>query len=500
MRPNLTINYGLRWSYETPYTTKYGQQSEFDPTAKDPITGRLGAITHHPGGISNSYWKSFQPRVGVAWNFRPKLVYRGNFGIITQDLFMTQLSQNFEEYFATASVQPPVGDPRPAFRLSQGPGPVQFNVASDGSAPFVGSNFSNRNASWIDPNIRPPYIMNWSSGIQWELLNNLLVDTMYQGSSGVGLLNNWDINAIPLNIASDYATLDNIRRNAQNFKPYPQFGQIQLFSNFGHNSYHSATVRVERRYRSGFFANGFYTWSKNLTDADADGSVSGATYYNRRLEKARSNFDISHRFVGTFIYELPYGKGRHWGNHTGVKDFIVGGWDLMYSQTIQSGPPITVTYAGAPSTPYAPGQPYVWLPTGSARPNQILPNDQAVTQGWTIGPNRLPTSAQNPYLNAAAFAYPAPFTLGTLGRNTLTSPGLVWAQSSLSKTFKFRERLRFQIRADLNNPYKRINFTDPNRSYNVATLSTFGRMTGTRGSFSDVGSRTHWLLVGRVEW
>ena len=187
-----------------------------------------------------------------------------------------------------------------------------------------------------------------------------------------------------------------------------------------------------------------------------------------------------------------------------MKDFIVGGWDLMYSQTIQSGPPITVTFAGAPSTPYAPGEPYVWLPMGSGstgpRPNQILPNDQAVTQGWTIGPNRLPTSAQNPYLNAAAFAYPAPFTLGTLGRNTLTSPGLVWAQSSLSKTFKFRERLRFQIRADLNNPYKRINFTDPNRVYNVATLSTFGRMTGTRGSFSDVGSRTHWILVGRVEW
>jgi hypothetical protein len=500
VRPNLTINYGLRWSYESPFSTKYGQQSEFDPTATDPITGRLGAIVHHPGGLSKSDWKSFQPRIGLAWNFRPKLVFRSNFGIITQDLFMTQLSQNFEEYFAAAAVQSPVGDPRPAFRLSQGPGPVQFVVAPNGSAPFVGTNFSSRNASWIDPNIRPPYIMNWSGGLQWETLSNLLVEATYQGSAGVGLLNNWDINAVPLNIASDYTTLDNIRRNIQNFKPYPQFGQIQLFSNFGHNTYHSATVRVERRYRSGFFANGFYTWSKNLTDADADGSVSGATYYNRRLEKGRSNFDISHRFVGTFIYELPYGKGRHWGNHAGVTNFIVGGWDLMYSQTIQSGPPITITYAGAPSTPFAPGEPYVWLPTGSARPNQILPNDQAMTPNWTIGPNRLPTSAQNPYLNAAAFAYPAPFTLGTLGRNTLTSPGLVWAQASLSKTFTFRERLRFQIRADLNNPYKRIEFSDPNRTYNAATLSTFGRMTGTRGSFSDVGGRTYWTLVGRVEW
>jgi hypothetical protein len=497
---NLTINYGLRWSYESPYTTKYGQQSEFDPNAKDPITGRAGAIVHQPGGLSKSYWKAFQPRVGLAWNFRPHMVLRSNFGILTQDLFMTSLSQNFEEYFATAAVQSPVGDPRPAFRLSQGPGPAQFNIAPNGSAPFVGANFSSRNVSWIDPNIRPPYIMNWSGGLQWELTKDVVMETIYQASAGVGLLNNWDINVVPLNIASDYATLDNIRRNVQNFKPYPQFGSIQLYSNFGHNTYHSATVRVERRYHNGLFVTGFYTWSKNLTEADADGSAGGATYYNRRLEKARSNFDISHRFVGTFIYELPYGKGRRFGNQGGIKDFLIGGWNLMYSQTIQSGPPITITYAGAPSTPYAPGQPYVWLPTGSARPNQVLPNSQAVTQGWTIGPNRLPTSAQNPYLNAAAFAYPAPFTLGTLGRDTLTSPGIVWAQTSLSKTWRLRERMRFEVRWDLNNPYKHINFSDPNRTFNVATLNTFGRFTGTRGGFSDVGSRTHSILVGRIEW
>jgi len=496
---NLTINFGVRWSYESPYTTKYGQQSEFDPTAKDPISGRLGAIVHRPGSLSQSHWKDFQPRVGVAWNFKPRIVFRGNFGIITQDLFMTQLGQNFEEYLATAAVQAPVGDPRPAFRLSQGPGSTQFNLAGDGSAPFVGTNFSSRNASWIDPNIRPPYIMNWSGGVQWQLTSDVVMETIYQGSAGIGLLNNWDINVLPLNVASDYATLDNIRRNYQNFKPFPQFGSVQLYSNFGHNTYHSATVRMERRYRDGLFVNGFYTWSKNLTDADADGAAGGVTYYNRRLEKARSNFDVSHRFVATAIYELPFGKGRHWGNHSGVMNAVLGGWNLMVSQTIQSGPPITVTFAGAPSTPFAPGQPYAWLPM-QQRPNQILPNDQAVTQGWTIGPNRLPTSAQNPYLNAAAFAYPAPFTAGTLGRNTLTSPGLVWAQTSLSKAWRVHERMKFEIRWDLNNPYKRIEFADPNRVYNVATLSTFGRMTATRGSFSDVGGRTYSTLVGRIEW
>jgi len=495
----LTINYGVRWSYESPFTTKYGQQSQFDPNTIDALTGRKGAIVHKPGPVSNSKWTNFQPRVGVAYNFRPKLVFRANFGLITQDLFMTQLSQNFEEYFASAAVQSPVGDPRPAFRLSQGPGNVRFNVASDGSAPFVGTNYSSRNASWIDPNIRMPYIMNWSGGVQWEVMNNLLVELMYQGSSGVGLLNNWDINVIPLNVAGDFATLNNIRQNAQNFKPYPQFGQVQLYSNFGHNSYHSGTVRMERRYHGGLFVNGFYTWSKNLTEADADGAATGGvTYYNRRLEKARSNFDISHRFVGTFIYELPYGKGRRWGNSGGWKNAVAGGWDLMFSQTLQTGPPITVTFAGAPAA--APGaNANVWLPMGQ-RPNQILPNDQAVVQNWTIGPNRLPTSAQNPYLNPAAFAYPAPFTAGTLGRNTLTGPGIVWAQTSLSKSWTIFERVKFTARWDLNNPYKHINLADPNRAFNIATLNTFGRFTGTRGSFSDVGGRLHSVIVGRVEW
>ena len=495
---NLTINYGVRWSYESPFTTKYGQQSQFDPNGTDPLTGRKGAIVHQPGALSNSKWTNFQPRVGFAYNFRPKLVFRGNFGIISQDLFMTQLSQNFEEYLTSAAVQAPVGDPRPAFKLSQGPGSVKFNVASDGSAPFVGTNYSSRNASWIDPNIRMPYIMNWSGGLQYELRTNLLVELIYQGSSGVGLLNNWDINAIPLNTSSDYATLDNIRRNAQNFKPYPQFGQVQLYSNFGHNSYHSGTVRMERRNQRGLFVNGFYTWSKNLTESDADGGAGGVTYYNRRLEKARSNFDISHRFVGTFVYELPYGKGRRWGNSGGWKNAVVGGWEVMFSQTLQTGPPITVTFAGAPATA-AGANPSVWLPM-QQRPNQILPNDQAVVQNWTIGPNRLPTAAQNPYLNPAAFAYPAPFTAGTLGRNTLTGPGIVWAQASLSKTWKVGERLRFTARWDCNNPYKHINLGDPNRTYNSAALSTFGRFTGTRGSFSDVGGRLNNLIVGRMEW
>jgi hypothetical protein len=116
-----------------------------------------GAIVHGKGALANKDLNNFQPRLGLAWNFRPKLVFRGSFGITHADLFVNGLNQNFEEYLATAVVQPPVGDPGHVFRQSQGPPGFKFNLVSDGSVPFSGTNYTGRNASWYDPNLRLPY-------------------------------------------------------------------------------------------------------------------------------------------------------------------------------------------------------------------------------------------------------------------------------------------------------------------------------------------------------
>ena len=117
----LTLNLGLRWSYETPFQTKDGQQSQFDPATADPLTGGRGAIVHGAGALAKKDLNNFQPRLGIAWNFKEKWVFRGNFGVITSDLLTNQINNNFEEYLATANIQAPAGDPRPVFRLSQGP-------------------------------------------------------------------------------------------------------------------------------------------------------------------------------------------------------------------------------------------------------------------------------------------------------------------------------------------------------------------------------------------
>lgn len=493
-RRNLTLNLGLRWSYESPFRTKYGQQAQFDPNARDPITGRLGAIVHQPGALSKKDLNNFQPRVGLAWNFKPNWVFRGNFGMITSDLMVNALNTNFEEYFATADVQAAPGDPRHVFRLSQGPPPIRFNLNPDGSVPFVGANFAGRGATWWDPNMRMPYVMNWSGGVQWEFRPQWLTEIQYQGSAGVGLLNNWDMNVVPLNVSSDFATLDRIRREYQNFRPYSQFGSIQHFSNYGHNTYHGVTARVEKRFAQGMTLNSFYTFSKALNDVDEDGGVSTSaaiTYYNRRLEKGRAAYDIHHRWVTTWTYELPFGKGKKWMNNGGVKNFLFGGWELAWIQTFQTGPPFTVTFAGSPN---------VYLP-GASRPTQVLPNDEAKLAHVDIGPNRFPFAAQTRYLNFDAFQYPASFQPGTLGRNTLEGPGIVWSQASMSKIWTMWERVRFHLRFDVNNITKYHNFNPPNSAFNLVDRSSFGTFNGTRGSFSDIGTgRWHGIMVFRLEW
>jgi hypothetical protein len=489
----LTLNLGVRYSYETPFQTKYGQQSQFDPTARDPITGRLGAILHAPGPLAKKDLNNFAPRVGLAWNFRPKFVFRASFGMVHQDVFATERNSMFQEYLATANVQAPVGDPRHVFRLSQGPPSFQYNVQPDGSVPFVGTNFAGRAAHRWDPNMRMPYVMSWSGGVQYAFRQNWMMELQYQGQSGVGLVNNWNINVLPLNVSSDPAQLNQIFTAQQNYLPFTNFGSVNMYSNYGHNSYHGGTVRVEKRMSAGLTFNSFYTWSKTLTEAEGETGDNGITFYNRRLEKARASYDVRHRFVTVMSYEMPFGKGRRWMNGGGISNLAFGGWQLTWTQTLQSGPPFNVSFAGSPNR-YLPGE---------SRPNIVTTHQAAAVDNWELGANRFPTQAQNPYLNASSFAYPAPFTPGNLGRNVFEGPGLLWTQVSIAKWWNVKEKYRFQIRLDGNNfPLKQPQFADPNGAFNLNNLGAFARIgSGTRGSFSDIGtSNSNLLLIGRFEF
>lgn len=484
----LTLNLGLRWSYESPLQMKYGQQSQFDPTATDPVTGLPGAIVHEPGPLAQSNYKHFSPRLGGAYRISDNMVFRGGFGINRLDLFTPGFNQNFEEYTSNVTLQSPVGNPSPAFFLSQGPGPVNFNILPNGTSPFVGTNYSARTATWYDPHLTNPYVMNWNATYQYEFAPNWLLEVTYQGSSGVGLLEAWNINTVPLDVSTDPTVLENIYENYQNYVPYPNFGPIDMWSNFGHSTYHSGTVRVQKRMTHNLTLLAFYTRSKAIDSCDNAGTCSGLTYYDRNLEKGRAGYDVANRFVAYATYGLPIGKGRRFMNRGGILNYLFGGWNLTWVQTFQTGTPVTFTLAGSPYN-YLPG-------SGVHRPDQI---GNPVVPNWTIG-QRFDTALENPMWNINAFSNPAAFTSGTVGRNTVSGPHLVWSQTSIEKDVHIKDKGMLQVRYDMNNIFKNPNFNNPTSVANIGNPGLFGKPTGTTGGWCCIGGQFVGTLGVRFVW
>ncbi len=495
--PRLTLNLGVRYSNESPFHTKYNTESNFDPTVTDPVTGKLGGIVHPPGNLNQRDNNNFQPRVGLAWHPLPKLVLRGGFALNTIDVRFPLYRDQFSEYVATAVQAQAPGDPRPIYRISQGPPPVQFNLRSNNTAPFVGTNFSGRNTNFWDPNLHNPYVMNWNSTIEYELTSNYLLNLVYQGSAGVGLIEQWQANSFPINFgANDSALRAAAFAAPQNFRPYPQFGDILARANFGHSTFHSGTVQLQKRYSRGLVLNTFYTLSKAIDGQDSDntsGSGPGvAPLQSRSLEKARAGFDRTHRFVGMVTYELPVGKGRHWMNRGGFWDFLIGGYQIAWIQTIESGNPLTFSFANSPSNYY---------PTfaGQRRADVVVPNPSLVNNWGNMGGDRFTQTNINPIIDINDFAYPAAFTPGNYGRNIMTGTRLLWSQVSAQKNFKIKERFNFQVRWDFQNPFHNYNFNPPTTAVDFQNPKTFGKLSSDQRTAS-IGGQSLMNLTAQLTW
>jgi hypothetical protein len=469
VRPNVSLNLGVRWTYSSPFKTKWNQQSQFDPNAVDPVTGLMGAITHPKGIIGKRDLNNFQPRLGLSWNFMPKWVFRASFAVMTSD---NNGQGGFDEYNGVYNILQPTGDPRYVFLLKDGPGQVQYKVNPDGTVPYTGASYSSRTATWRDPNLRNPYIMNWSAGFQFQVAPTWLATATYQGTAGVGLVRSWNIDQIPLSIAlgGNTALQDKVYASQQNYLLYPQFGSVNYLSNFNHNTWHSGNFAIEKRYARGLSLNATFNWSKSLSNEDS------LSYYSR-AGKARTAYDQELAFGGWVIYELPVGKGQRWLNRGGVWNTVLGGWKLDLSENILSGIPVSVGYSGSP---------YKYLT--ATRVNALEPVDQIKTPDWTIG-NRFPTAAQTPYFDMNAFTYPASYTIGAFGARGLQAPGLLWMQCFATKSWSIKERAKLSLRLDGHNlPWKRPNLSAPGTTYNLNNPGAFGRFTGTVGDFSNFGT------------
>ncbi|MDQ6677175.1 MAG: TonB-dependent receptor [Acidobacteriota bacterium] len=490
----LTLNLGLRWSTESPYHTAHGQQSNFSPTTIDPITGKMGAIIHPTGNLSARDWKNFQPRFGAAWHPLDKFVFRGGFAINTVDIRFPNSFYQFDEYQALNVQQRAPGDPRPLFQLSQGPAPAVFNIQPDGSAPYNGSNFSSRNVTWLDGNLHPAYEMNWNATIEYQARTNDLIKLYYSGSAGVHLVESWNRNAFSPTFGAGNSDLQTqVSGAVQNYLPYPQFGSINYLSNTGHSTFHSGTVQYQRRYAAGLVLDAFYTLSKAIDQCDTDGGVCTGVdpVYHRNLSKARAGFDRSHRVIASATYELPVGKGRRFVNRGGFWDYLIGGYELAWIQTYESGNPISFTFANSPNN-YYPSSIAALYPNVVGTPT--LEHNE-----WKNSPNRFNSNLIEPVIDINKFAYPSAFTPGNAGRNIVTGPHLMFSELSAKKNFRLSERLTLQFRFDFQNVFHNFNFNAPTTTVDFRNPQTFGKFTSDQTTASN-GGQPLMNIALRLSW
>jgi hypothetical protein len=277
---------------------------------------------------------------------------------------------------------------------------------------------------------------------------NLLATLAYSASAGHHLPNSRNINQ-PLPGPG----------NVQARSPFPQYNTITVFESNANSTYNSLQAKLERRFSNGLTFLGAYTWSHFLDNAEPVLDTSGAgiqNAYNLSAEKGNSNYDVRHRMVVSYAYELPWGPGKRF-LASGVAGKILGGWQLNGVLAAQSGNPFTPTYSVNVAN----------VSGSTQRPNRV--SSGAIPYG-----DRIVTR----WFDVNAFPAPAQFTFGNSGRNILTGPRLFQWDWSLFKMVTIHESVRLQFRAEIFNALNHPDFAAPNASIGTPAAGTISSLVG----------------------
>ncbi len=526
----LTVNVGLRYDLEIPRTERYNKMSWFDasqtidihPAAVDAATwpslaGAVPNVTSPKGGlvfatpsqrhIIDTAYHDFGPRVGIAYQMKDKLVFRGGYGLF----------YNPTQWGTTGAG--PVGNE--GFQATTS---WQTTMNSDGSTPWgrvsnpypngllmpTGATLGNQTNLGLtiteaqrNENV-PPYTQTWSAGFQYELPGSVLIDANYIGTKGTHLyfnsaggmqyLGTWveqeatnpDLRtALGTYVANPYAGVINSPgcgicgptiQAGSLLVPYPQFGGLNTVNPPWANSiYNALQLKVEKRMRNGLSLMASYTNAKSIDDASMSTSTGWIGGFgqmrdpnNRKLERSLSEWDIPQVFQFSYIWQVPFGRGKHWGgNLNSIVDGFLGGWQTSGMWRFDNGQPISLGVTGA-SAPWGYSATYPDM-VGKLK---INPKSQ-----W-FGPNG------NYFVDGGANAMivPAPYTIGNAPREQPNAriPGTNNATMALFKDIPlhFREGAKLQIRAE---------------SFNVFNHPQFGgiQTTFNESSFGDVDSQVN---------
>ena len=416
-------------------------------------------------------FKVFAPRVGFAW--RPigdKTVFRGGYGLFFDSAEGREIdgAADVYPYVSRGNYTQSVGQPTP-LQTSDSLFP---SFAAPGLATPAANTFLAVSQS---PEPRNPYVQQWSLGVQHEIVPRTTFEVNYIGTHGSNLL-------MRRNIAQAFLFDPANPQSVDARKPFPNFVTYIDSDWSGRSNYNALNTKLEHR-GVGAILTFAYTWAKS-TDSKSAAAGIGASGFNGwqgfldnhdpERDYGLSDFDVDHRLVGSFVYNLPFGSGEKFaGDATGVKNAVVGGWQVNGIYTWQRGFPITITAADLGG----------------------LNDTFGTNRANLVGDPNVGDRTVNRWFNTAAFAQPAPGALGDLGRNTERGPGVNNLDLALFKNFTFTQGVRLQFRLESFNALNHTQFA--NVSTNLSATN-FGVVTSARaGPHQSVGPEGNILSLAR---
>ena len=451
IRPNLTLNIGLRYEVTSPANGRVGN---FD-LERAVVVNSYGqnAVPHAGVNFDKSDWA---PRVGLAWSPQKNTVVHSAFGIfyssegnIFDDLGLNPPQLAFTSHF---------------FNVGQVPSAGQFISAGfSPNIPFADPNHPSGVVRTTGPVRRMPRIMEWNLGLQHQFAQNWVAEIGYVGTRAYHLWNHEvsDLNQPFAPVDSNFSDPSgnmgrpyfNVLPDLSNVLPL-DFPQLQMF-------YNAFQTSLNKQFSNGFNFLASYTFAHNL--GNADGNVGAAIQDAHHPEREYGPVlpDLRHRFVVSYIYELPVGRGRHFlSDLRGVADAILGGWQVGGITSAQSGEAFTAGMSGDLSN----------TGSGSYRPNQIgNPYNFSIDQGGQANLGCVPGHQTLAcWYNPAVFVAPplAPgqqsaHVFGDSRIGNLRGPKLVNVDLVLQKSFKIRESQQIEFRSEFFNALNHPNFGLP---------------------------------------
>lgn len=475
---NLTLNLGLRYEYQTPWTERHNQLAVFNPAATEPITGEQGVLQFvgTPGAPAGRYDAipqklNLQPRIGLAYRFARNTVFRagygwfflpGNGGIGGGNNALGSGFQTTTPMFLgppnPAPDTPPVG----ATILDSFSAGVEYppstGVGSGISAPFT---------SWLTPSL-----YQWNASIQHSFGRNTRIQAAYVGTRGLHLWHNTPMDAANPKYLSLGNKLNKVVTNpfygtitsgplssptvkaVQLLLPYPQYTAVgSTRATVGNSWYNAFELTVQHRMAHGLMLEAAYTKSKLMdTVTERFGGKSNIVDpYDINRSRSLSDRDQPEVFTAGLVYELPFGQGRHW-LQSGFVSKLFGDWQVSGIPTFASGTPLVIK---SPCHTGLPGIGCYAMRNGAPK---------AVKQSLSD------------WFDTSIFSKTPKYSMGNGSRTepTLRTPGMNTWDIGLARTQVIKERYRLQFRAEFFNSFNHPNFSSPNTNVNS---KIFGEIT-----------------------